>query len=490
MAHLRLARASLEEIKQRKVNGKAVVVPDHDIAEGPRICHLGMGAFQRSHQAFALHRLHQRALCLDWGIVGIGLRLSDRALHEALTAQDGLYSLWTLDGTNVDVEIVGSVVEHIDACSDVSAALAAMAAPLTRIISLTVTEAGYCLGSDGQLDLEHPDIVHDLANPQSPRSAIGMLVRALEMRRTTLAGGLTALSCDNIIANGKKLRSSLVGFAIKCDRSLADWILENVRFPCSMVDRITPAMTEERRLAFCAEAGFEDLAPVACEAWFQWIIEDDFAAGRPLFEQVGVVFSDDVERFETMKVGLLNGSHSALSHAALLLGYHSVHEAVADPMLRAWLQAYMHEVAETLQAPSGIDLETYSEQLLCRFSNAAIADRLQRLAQDTREKFRQALVPPVMSRLRRNQPAKYLSLAISLWIHFLRTLVVDRTARDSYQDTDSERLIEAALANDIDWLLITALGIDPDASAAVRGDIEAHLNGLGRDLRRHLSGQL
>lgn len=487
MANPRLARATLGAIGQRQVDGTALVVPRYTIPEGRRICHLGVGAFHRSHQAFALHRLHQQARGQDWGIVGIGLRPADRAVHEALVAQDGLYSLWTLDGASRSVEIVGAIVGHIDACRDGAAALEVLAAPQTRIVSLTVTEAGYCLAPDGGLDLSHPDIVHDLAFPATPRSAPGMLVRALELRRQDGAGGLTALSCDNVLANGKKLRSAVMGLAARRDRSMVDWIASNVRFPCSMVDRITPAMTEERRASLCAEAGFEDAVPVVCEAWFQWIIEDDFAAGRPPLEDVGVVFSPDVERYEAMKVGLLNGGHSALSHAGLLLGFESVHAAVADPTLLAWLRAYMREVAETLRAPEGVVLDHYREQLLHRFANAAIADRLQRLAQDTSEKFRQALVPPLMSRLRRGQPVECLSLAIALWIHYLRALAVDGRARACYQDTDSDRLIEATLAYDAGGFSITALGIDEDAAARIRGAVECHLGGLELDLRRHLS---
>jgi mannitol 2-dehydrogenase len=483
---LPLQRAALPAIAARRAGGQPIEIPRYAAPHGRRICHLGVGAFHRSHQAYALHRLHQVGLGEDWGIVGIGLRAADRPLHAALQAQDHLYSLWTLDGAERRVEVIGAIVDHLDASTDPAAALRVLADPATAIVSLTVTEAGYCLGADGCIDLAHPDIAHDLALPQAPRSAPGLLVRALALRRASGLGAFTALSCDNVIANGARLREAVLGLAQERDAALAEWIREHVRFPGSMVDRITPAMTPARRAQLAAESGLDDTVPVVCEDWFQWIIEDDFCAGRPAFERAGAVFSTEVARYEEMKVGLLNGGHSALCHAALLLGHEFVHAALSDSPLRAWLQAYMGEVADTLERPHGVDFDEYRASLLRRFANAAIADRLQRLAQDTREKFRQALLPPLQRRLQRGATFENLALALALWMRYLRTLADDDDARAAYQDSGRDALIAAA-AGEAPAFLALALGLDSAAAATVGAVVSRQLTQINGDrLRSYL----
>jgi mannitol 2-dehydrogenase len=478
----------------RTVDGHAVEWPRYSRAPTRRICHIGVGAFHRAHQAFVLHRLLQAGDAESWGICGIGLRAADRPLHAALQRQGGFYSLWELDGEQRHVTVVGAITDHIDASLDVEPALRALADAATAIVSLTVTEAGYCLRADGTLDTAHPDIAHDLADPRTPRSAPALLVLACARRRAAALPGFTAMSCDNLLANGERLKAAVCGFARRFDASLAAWIETHVSFPCSMVDRITPVTTPERRDALCAAWGVADEVPVICEPWLQWIIEDRFVAGRPPFEKAGARFSDAVPRYETMKVGLLNGGHSAIAHVGLLLRYSRVHDAVADPLIAGWLAAYQREVAEVLEAPPGVDLADYCRELARRFANPAIDDRLQRLAQDTREKFRQVLLPPLRLRLAAGLGIDALATAVALWIAYLAKLAVDAAAREAYQDVDRDALIamaaaayqsatsaafvEAALPLPDAEALVLARAVDAALHELRAGDIAALLRGI------------
>ncbi|NKF22991.1 mannitol dehydrogenase family protein [Solimonas marina] len=411
-----------------------------------RICHIGVGAFHRAHQAVYLHRLREAGLAEGWGICGIGLRAADRPVLDVLRRQNGLYSVWELEGDTRHGSVIGSLMSLIDASADPLAAIDCIADPDTAIVSLTVTEAGYCLGADGRLHRQHPDIEHDLRFPSRPRSAPGLMVRALAKRRALAHGGLTALSCDNLIANGKRLRDAVLDFAAEVDPALATWIEREVSFPCSMVDRITPALSNERRATLAARWGIRDEALLICEPWRQWVIEDHFVAGRPPFERAGAMLSEQVAVFEAMKVGLLNGSHSALSHIGLMLGYEQVHAALGDERIRDWLHGYMGEVAAVLSVPDGVDLGDYRQSLLRRFANAAIEDRLARLAQDTSSKFQQTLLPPLLRCLQNQWPSAHLSLAVALWIFYLARLAGDRTRQHEYLDRDVDALMASASA--------------------------------------------
>lgn len=491
-AELQLGRCTLAQIPAITADGVAVEIPSYSRQYDKRICHIGVGGFHRAHQAWYLHRLLQDGLADGWGIIGIGIRPQDRVLHEVLQRQDGLYSLWEVDGDSRRACVIGSLFAHVDASADASAAIGQISDPATRIVSLTVTEAGYCLTGTGALDSDHPDIVHDLAHPLQPRSAPGLIVRALDARRRAGVGGLTAMSCDNLLENGHRLRDAVLGFAERIDDTLARWITDEVSFPCSMVDRITPAANSTRQNALCADWGVQDDALVVCEPWRQWVIEDHFVAGRPDFEKAGVVWSEVVPRFEAMKVGLLNGGHSALSHTALLLGHKRVHEAVAAPLIQQWLLAYMQEVAETLDAPPGIDLAHYQRSLVQRFLNPAIDDQLQRLAQDTSEKFRQALLPPLQARIARDAEITALATAVAIWMRYLQHLQADVDARVKYQDRDKDRLIASASASinsgDASPFLAWALPLAAASTVRFADAVNVQLASLQRcGLDEHLS---
>lgn len=443
-ARLPLSPTQIDALSRMRIDGVAVDTPRYTRVLRHRICHLGVGAFHRAHQACVLHRLLQQGLADGWGLCGIGLRAADQPLIAALRAQSGLYSLWEVDGDQRRVSIIGSIMELIDASLDVVPALAALAHRDTRIVTLTVTEAGYCLDRRGALDADHPDVAHDLATPSRPRSVPGVLVTALDMRRTAGLGGLGLLSCDNLLENGKHLRSAVLGLAQRLDPELADWITQHCSFPCSMVDRITPAPDAARHARYAADWSVDDAAMVICEPWLQWVLEDDFVAGRPPFEHAGAHFSHEVARWEEAKVGLLNGGHSAISHLGLMRGHVRVHDALADTRIRSWHAGYMAEVAQTLAPLDGLDMAAYQATLTRRFSNAALDDRLLRLAMDSSSKFPQVLVPPALRRLERGQSIPHLATAIALWIVYLAELA-GREHDAGYVDHDTARLIADAV---------------------------------------------
>ncbi|WP_428313244.1 mannitol dehydrogenase family protein [Hydrocarboniphaga sp.] len=474
--------AQLDAIAATRVDGVAVEVPNYPRHIGRRICHIGVGGFHRAHQADYLHRLLQLGLGEDWGICGIALRAADQPLYRTLQDQDLLYSLWEVDAASTRVKVIGSLMAYVDASADAAPAIAVIADAATRIVSLTITEAGYCLDDAGTLNLGHPDIAADLARFEQPRSAPGVIVRSLAQRRAAGSGGLTLMSCDNLIENGHRLRASILGFAAQIDTSLAQWIADNVSFPSSMVDRITPAADPARNRQLCERWGVDDAALVLCEPWQQWILEDDFVAGRPAFEKVGVVLSSLVKRYEDMKVGLLNGGHSALSHLGLLCGHVSVHAALQQPAIARWLAGYMNQVATTLEPLDGVSFDDYQASLIRRFLNPAIEDRLQRLAQDSSQKFQQVLLPPLLKRLQRGQSFDYLAATLALWMRYLAGLQQDGAARAAYQDTNRDELISLAAAaiddGDARRFMQARMPLPADYIGRVCARIEHHLSGL------------
>jgi mannitol-1-phosphate/altronate dehydrogenase len=448
----RLGEATLAVVAARRVDGEPVELPRYRRQLLKRICHLGIGRFHRAHQARVLHTLLQQGDADGWGLCAIGLRPEDRATLEALRTQDGLYSLTETDGVARRVRVIGTIMQCIDASDDPAAAIATIADADTHIISLTITEAGYCLDSHGELDLGHVDIVHDLAKPSSPRSAPALLAYALFARRNAGGRGLTLMSCDNLIDNGKRLRTAVLAFAAAIEPGLADWIDAHCSFPCSMVDRITPGPDVERERALSIELGVDDAVPVLAETWLQWIVEDRFVDGRPRLERAGVVLSDDVPAYERLKVGLLNGGHSAIAHIGLLRGHRGVHEAMADAVVAEWLATYLRCVAELLDAPANVDVDDYCASLIRRFGNAALKDSLLRLAQDSSTKFAQTLLPPLRARMAHGRSIAPLGRAIGHWLRYLAALPTDG---GDYRDVAAQALLPIARA--------AAVNGDPDA---------------------------
>ncbi|MGU3646511.1 mannitol dehydrogenase family protein [Microbacterium sp. C23T] len=350
------------------------------------IAHFGVGNFHRVHQALYIDRILRQGEDLSWGIVGIGLSDGEAARDKAekFHAQNGLYSLteYAPDGSSRS-QIVGSMIDYLHAPSDPERVLSVLTDPNLRIVTLTITEGGYLLNeTTGVFQVDHPAVQAGLA-ADAPTTVFGFLVEALRRRRKADTVPFTVVSCDNLRQNGSTTRRAVVGYAAAVDAELADWIDANVSFPNSMVDRIAPYVTDEDRVRLNAETGIDDLLPVMSESYLQWVIEDEFPAGRPALESVGVQLRPDVHAFEAVKGRMLNASHVLLSYPGLLLGYRYVDEAMRDERLRELLDVFMEtDVIPLLTAPEGVSLQEYKQLILDRFANPAVGDQLIRIATD------------------------------------------------------------------------------------------------------------
>jgi mannitol 2-dehydrogenase len=398
-----------------------VQVPRFDPAQVTAgIVHLGLGGFHRAHMARYTHNLMERqADALGWGIVGAGLMPADRRMRDSLDPQDNLYTLVERGSGQEAVTVIGSLAGVVFAGESSAALLDKTEQQQIRIISLTVTEHGYCLNrSTKQLDPNHPLIVKDLAQPERPASAIGIVVEAYRRRRDKGQPPFTALSCDNIQHNGTVLREAVLALATLRDPKLAGWIADNGCFPSTMVDRITPVTAEADIAVLTERYGIVDRWPVFSEDFTQWVIEDRFTAGRPLWEDVGAQFVADVAPYEFMKLRLLNASHLAVSGMGRLAGYVTIDEAMADPLITRYMIALMdRETGPTLPGVPGIDLSLYKATLIERFANPAIKDTVERVNTDAPLNI---LVDPIRDRLRAGASVDLLALALAAWLRRVR----------------------------------------------------------------------
>ncbi|MCF3939456.1 MULTISPECIES: mannitol dehydrogenase family protein [Gordonia] len=388
------------------------------------IVHFGVGGFHRAHQARYLDRLLAAGDsddAADWGICGVGVRPADAAMRDALVPQDGLYTL-TLKHPDGEVEtsILGAIVDYLFAPDDPERVVEKLAAPETRIVSLTVTEGGYNFSpSTGEFDLDNPEIVADLTDDAVPRTVFGLVTEALRRRRDRGIESFTVMSCDNIAGNGHVAQSTFLSYARAKDPDLAEWIAEHTRFPNSMVDRITPATPPELRAEVLERTGVDDRWPVVAEPFTQWVLEDTFSMGRPALESVGVQVVDDVTPYELMKLRLLNAGHQALCYFGYLMGYRYVHEAVADPLIAELLRRYMsREGRPTLQPVPGVDLDSYTETLIARFGNPSIADTIARLCQDSSDRIPTWLVPVIRDRLADGGDVPLSAAVVASWTRY------------------------------------------------------------------------
>jgi fructuronate reductase len=393
-----------------------VAKPAYDrAAAGVGIVHLGIGAFHRAHQAVYTDEAMARG-DLGWGIAGVSLRSPDT--HDALAPQDGLYTLAVRDAAGEKLRVVGSVLKTLVAPDDPEAVLALMASPQVRIVSLTVTEKGYCHDpATGALKADHPDIAHDLKYPTRPKSAPGFLIEALARRRAAGVPPFTVLCCDNLPANGRTVKKVLTGFAALRDPALAEHVARDVACPCTMVDRIVPATTDADRAHVSARLGVKDAWPVMTEPFTQWVIEDHFPAGRPDWR--GVEFTRDVEPYEHMKLRLLNGSHSTIAYLGCLAGWEFVAKAMADPDLARHVRKLMdEEVTPTLAIPQGFDVARYKDELIARFKNPALNHRTAQIAMDGTQKLPQRLLGTIRDRLAAGEGIGRLALGVAAWMRY------------------------------------------------------------------------
>lgn len=386
------------------------------------IVHFGVGGFHRSHEAMFIDRLLNLGGCQDWGICGVGVLPSDAQMRDTLKDQDGLYTLVLRAPDDTETaRVIGSITEYLFAPDDPGAVIAKLADPDTRIVSLTVTEGGYSINdSTGEFEPRVPDVAHDLQPDALPCSVFGLITAALARRREKGIPPFTVMSCDNIQGNGDTARKALVSFARLKDAGLAHWISENVAFPNSMVDRITPVTTGADRETVCTNYGLTDAWPVVAETFEQWVLEDTFTNGRPPLQDVGVQLVENVEPYELMKLRLLNASHQVMSYLGYLAGYRYVHEVCSDPHIAKFILGYMAEEATpTLQPVPGIDLDTYRTELLHRFSNPAIQDTLARQMVDASERIPKFLLPVIREQLQLGGPIDRAVLVIAAWSRFL-----------------------------------------------------------------------
>ena len=381
---------------------ESVAVPEYDRASVTSgIVHIGVGGFHRAHEAVYTEDLLGQGSTNDWGICGVGFRPEDRTMRDALAAQDCLYTVVTRDADGDKARIIGSLVRYLFAPEEAQAFRDALASPQTRIVSLTITEGGY--GTDAAAQ---------------PGSVFAFLAEALQQRRSAGIPAFTVLSCDNLPGNGDAAKAALLACVSAPD--FAEWIKQNAAFPNSMVDRITPQTTDADRALVQDEFGIDDAWPVVCEPFKQWIIEDKFSNGRPPWENAGAQFVSDVAPYETMKLGLLNGSHFAMAYLGFLAGFATVPEVMADPDFRTFITRLMDdEVTPLLPAVPGIDLTNYKATLLHRFDNPAIKDQITRLCLNGSPKFPQYLLPSLREALRLGSPHRLLTLALAGWIRYL-----------------------------------------------------------------------
>jgi fructuronate reductase len=393
-----------------------VIRPAYDRA-GTRIgiVHIGVGAFHRAHQAVYVDDV--LASEPDWAICGVSL--NSRDVRDALQPQDGLYALALL-GQNPSLRVIGSIRELLFAREQREQVLKRLADPLVRIVTLTITEKGYCLDG-GDLDLTHPEIVHDLASPDAPNGAIGYVVAGLSARRKLHLPPFTVLSCDNLPENGRKLARAVVQYAWKLDPELARWIESEVAFPCSMVDSITPATDDALRERVAAQLGCSDAWPVQREAYTQWVVEDSFCNGRPAFEKVGVTLSGDIAGYDRAKLRLLNAPHSALAYLGALMDIETVAQAMATPVLAGFVERLMHDgIVPNVKAPAGFNAGAYVEAILARFRNPAIQHRLLQIAWDGSQKLPVRLLGTISDALAAGRPIDLLCLPVAAWMQFVR----------------------------------------------------------------------
>ena len=410
------------------------------------IVHIGVGNFHRSHEAYFTNELMERYGVMDCGICGVGLLDYDRRIYNILKDQDGLYTLMVkeLDGS-VSARVIGSLVEFIFAPENPVAVIEKMASPDIRIISLTITEGGYNLNeATGQFDFSNPVVVEDMKNPMSPRTVFGYLAQALKLRMQRGVSGCTIQSCDNIQGNGDVAKKALLNYVKAAEPELLPWIEKNVSFPNAMVDRITPVTVAADIQKVTDEFLVEDQWPVVCEPFIQWVIEDDFVAGRPAWEKVGAQFVKDVVPYENMKLRLLNAGHTVLGMLGALHGYNTIDEAARDADFNAFLRSFMDvEVSPTLGDLGGIDLDSYKKSLLARFQNRYMKDLISRICLESSAKIPIFLLPTIKAQLQGDGHIERAAFVVAAWCKY-NDGVDEKGKTYVIKDAMSDELIRAA----------------------------------------------
>ncbi|ATJ91287.1 NADH-ubiquinone oxidoreductase subunit 6 [Acetobacter senegalensis] len=413
-----LSNATLKQLPPQ------VLTPAYDRQKTtPGIAHLAVGNFHRAHQAMYVDRVLARPGQQDWAIVGIGLRDNERETRRAaiMAEQNGLYTLteFATDGGHT-TRVLGAITEYVQAAKDRAGAIRRLADPAIKIVSLTITEGGYYVDADGRFMLDDPAIAADLKR-NVPETAFGLVTEALRLRRDSGVGPFTVLTCDNLRDNGVVARTAFCSYAKARDAALGEWVAENVTFPSTMVDRITPSVSSADVTRLDELSGVADKMPLFAEDFTQWVVEDNFCAGRPELEAVGVEFTNDVGPYEQVKLRMLNASHSMLALPGLLMDYQTVPDAMGDTSLVTLLEQFLAQDASPfITPPKGVSLEGYAHQVLHRFRNPAVGDQLLRIASDSASKLPVFLTDTVKGVLGANKDHRRLAFGVACFLEYLR----------------------------------------------------------------------
>ena len=432
------------------------------------ILHFGVGNFHRAHLEYMTNKLLENETQQNWGICGAMILPGDERLYHALKKQNGEYTL-TVCGRDDSIKVyqIGALVELYWGIEEQEQILNKIASKDIKTITLTITEGGYNIDRQtGEFMLDNPQVAHDIQNPQQPQTAFGYVAEGIRRRKAAGNGPITILSCDNLQHNGNTARKAFMTFVEAQDAELAAWMKENVTFPNSMVDRITPATRPADIERLNEQNGTHDEAPVYCEDFIQWVVEDYFVAGRPQWETVGAQMTDDVTAFENMKLSLLNASHQMLSYPSFLSGYRKVDAAMRDERIRTLVRTFMDlDFTPYVPAPEGTDLEEYKTTLIERFANRMVSDQVARLCFDGASKFPVYLMPNVekmvsddASGKRTDVELKRVAYLFATYRHYLKYKVDDNgdtfEVDDPWLTAEDWKLIESD--NEIDFLGVSA----------------------------------
>lgn len=417
------------------------------------IVHFGVGNFHRAHQAVYLDSLFDSGCDHDWAIIGAGVLPSDKKMCRALANQDFLTTVVEQSAGQSSARVTGGMIDFLSP-DDPAAIIRTLSQPPIRIVSLTITEGGYFIDPvTGIFDAENPEIVADTVTPDNPKTVFGLIVAGLRQRRKAGIEPFTVLSCDNIPHNGVVTRNAVAGLAGLSDPEFSQWILDHVAFPNGMVDRITPATGDRERKILTRDFGIEDNWPVFCEDFIQWVLVDNFPAGRPQLERVGVQFVPDVTPYENMKIRILNGGHAVIAYPAGLLDIRFAHEAMEHPMIRSFLQKVeKEEIIPVVPPVPDADLGSYFNKIVERFANPKIGDTIRRLCLDGSNRQPKFIIPSIIDRLEKGAGITGLTLESALWCRYC------------YGKTESGKITEP---NDPNWdrLVLTARTAKDDPMA-------------------------
>lgn len=432
-----LSTANLQQVKA------GVTLPKYTPSEHKSgIVHIGIGAFHKAHQAvFTDDVLNMHGG--DWRITAVSLRRPDA--RNQLEKQDNLYTVVEKTDGKITPRVIGAVEKVLVCPENPQQVIDTLASASTKIVSLTITEKGYCQ-KNGALDTLNSDIVHDLANLQAPKSMPGLIVAACASRKAQNLAGFTVMSCDNLPHNGKITQAVVLAFAQQVSDELAKWIQTHVSFCSTMVDRIVPAMTDKGLNEVEALIGLKDDAAIICEPFRQWVIEDNFIAGRPKWEDAGALLVSNVTIYEDMKLRLLNGSHSTLAYIGFLCGYTFIHEAIANPALCSLVKTFMdNDVTPTLDIPQGFDIEAYKVIIRERFANSCVPYKTTQVASDGSQKLPQRILAVAQNTLENGKQPQTLALIIAAWFQFLEAKDINGNSY-TVNDPMADALVAAAQA--------------------------------------------